>query len=57
VRFPAPVREGSRIRGHFTLASFKDLGASYEAIFNCSVECEGLEKPACVAEWIVRYFK
>lgn len=57
VRFPAPVREGSRIRGHFTLASFKDLGDSYEAIFNCSVECEGVEKPACVAEWIVRYFK
>jgi acyl dehydratase len=57
VRFPAPVREGSRIRGHFTLASFKDLGDSYEAIFGCSVECEGGEKPACVAEWIVRYFK
>jgi len=57
VRFPAPVREGSRIRGHFTLAGFKDLGDSYEAIFNCSVECEGLEKPACVAEWLVRYFK
>lgn len=57
VRFPAPVREGSRIRGRFTLAAFKDLGDSYEAIFNCSVECEGVEKPACVAEWIVRYFK
>ena len=57
VRFPAPVREGSRIRGHFTLVSFKDLRDSYEAIFNCSVECEGLEKPACVAEWLVRYFK
>jgi len=57
VRFPAPVREGSKIRGRFTLASFKDLGDSYEAIFGCSVECEGSEKPACVAEWIVRYFK
>src|SRR5215470_5279540 len=57
VRFPAPVREGTRIRGHFTLASFKNLGDSYEAVFHCSVECEGSEKPACVAEWIVRYFK
>ena len=57
VRFPAPVREGSKIRGRFTLASFKDLGDSCEAIFGCSVECEGSEKPACVAEWIVRYFK
>jgi len=57
VRFPAPVREGSRIRGRFALASFKDLGDSHEAIFGCMVECEGMEKPACVAEWIVRYFK
>jgi len=57
VRFPAPVREGSKIRGRFTLASFKDLGNSYEAIFGCSVECEGSEKPVCVAEWIVRYYK
>jgi acyl dehydratase len=57
VRFPAPVREGSKIRGRFTLASFKDLGDSYEAIFHCSVDCEGSEKPACVAEWIVRYYK
>jgi acyl dehydratase len=57
VRFPAPVREGTRIRGRFALANFKDLGDSYEATFACSVECEGSEKPACVAEWIVRYFK
>ena len=53
VRFPAPVREGSRIRGHFTLASFKDRGDSYETI----LECEGSEKPACAAEWVLRYFK
>jgi acyl dehydratase len=57
VRFPSPVREGSRIRGRFTLASFKDLGDSYESILGCTVECEGSEKPACVAEWVVRYFK
>ena len=57
VRFPAPVREGSRIRGHFTLASFKYLGDSYETILACTVECEGSEKPACAAEWVVRYFK
>ena len=57
VRFPAPVRVGSRIRGHFTLASFKYLGDSYETILACTVECEGSEKPACAAEWVVRYFK
>lgn len=57
VRFPAPVREGSKIRGRFTLLSFKDLAEAHEAVFNCSVECEGSDKPCCVAEWIVRYYK
>ncbi len=57
VRFPAPVREGSKIRGRFTLLSFKDLAEAHEAVFNCLVECEGSHKPCCVAEWIVRYYK
>ena len=55
VRFPAPVREGSKIRGHFRLLSFRDLGETQEAVFTCTVECEGNEKPCCVAEWIMRY--
>jgi acyl dehydratase len=57
VRFPSPVREGSRIRGRFTLLSFQDLADAHEAVFACSVECEGGDKPCCVAEWIVRYYK
>ena len=57
VRFPAPVREGSRIRGRFTLQSFAERGEAHEAVFGCSVECEGNEKPCCVAEWVVRYYK
>jgi acyl dehydratase len=57
VRFPSPVREGSRIRGRFTLLSFQDLGDAREAVFTCSVECESSKKPCCVAEWIVRFYK
>ncbi|MGB8475971.1 MAG: MaoC family dehydratase [Candidatus Acidiferrum sp.] len=57
VRFPSPVREGSRIRGHFKLINFKELSDAYEAVYACSVECEASEKPCCVAEWIVRYYK
>jgi len=56
VRFPAPVRVDSRIRGRFTLQSAKDLGDAVEAVFFVSVECEGSDKPYCVAEWIVRYY-
>lgn len=57
VRFPAPVPEGSKIRGRFSLLSFRDLGEAGEAVFTCTVECEGNDKPCCVAEWIVRYYK
>jgi acyl dehydratase len=57
VRFPSPVREGSKIRGRYTLLSFQDRGEAWEAVFACSVECEGNDKPCCVAEWIVRYYK
>jgi acyl dehydratase len=57
VRFPAPVREGSRIRGHFTLLSLTEHDDALEAVFECSVECEGNRKPCCVAEWVVRYYK
>jgi acyl dehydratase len=57
VRFPSPVREGSRIRGYFTLLSFQDRGEAREAVFTCSVECEADKKPCCVAEWIVRFYK
>jgi acyl dehydratase len=57
VRFPSAVREGSRIRGHFFLLRLQDVGEAQEAVFACTVECEGSSKPCCVAEWIVRYYK
>ncbi|MGA8144215.1 MAG: MaoC family dehydratase [Candidatus Acidiferrales bacterium] len=57
VRFPSPVRAGSRVRGHFTLLNVKDLGDAVEPVFSVTVECEGTDKPCCVAEWIVRYYR
>lgn len=57
VRFPSPVRAGSRIRARISLLSFKEFAEAQEAVFACSVECEGSEKPCCVAEWILRYYK
>jgi acyl dehydratase len=57
VRFPAPVPAGSRIRGRFALAELKDLPKGIEAVFSVEVESEGKEKPCCVAEWIVRYYR
>jgi acyl dehydratase len=57
VRFPSAVREGSRIRGRFSLVSVKEVAEAYEAVFACTVECERSDKPCCVAEWILRYYK
>jgi acyl dehydratase len=57
VRFPAPVREGSRIRARFILLNLADRDDALEAVFGCSVESEGNNKPCCVAEWVVRYYK
>lgn len=56
VRFPAPVPVGSRLRGRGTLASAKDVGGGVEAVVAVAVEIEGGEKPACVAECVVRFY-
>jgi acyl dehydratase len=56
VRFPAPVRSGSRIRARVALASLKEFEGGTEAVFSVTVESEGSAKPCCVAEWIVRYY-
>jgi acyl dehydratase len=56
VRFPAPVMVGSNIRARFTLLSTKDVEGAVEAVYQVTLQAEGVEKPCCVAEWIVRYY-
>jgi acyl dehydratase len=56
VRFPAAVHAGSRIRARVALLALKELSDCVEATYNVTVEREQSEKPACVAEWIVRYY-
>ena len=57
VRFPASVRSGAKLRARVRLESCRDLPDSVEAIFGVTIETKGGEKPCCVAEWIVRYFR
>jgi acyl dehydratase len=57
VRFVSPVRAGSNIRASIVLQSLKDVQDGMEAVFNVTVEVEGGEKPCCVAEWVVRYYR
>jgi acyl dehydratase len=56
VRFPSPVRAGAKIRARVTLLSVKQVPGAHETAFSVTVECEGGEKPCCVAELIVRYY-
>ncbi|HTM85267.1 MAG TPA: dehydratase, partial [Mycobacterium sp.] len=56
VRFPAPVRVGAEVRAHGSLVAVTDLGdGGYQLTLSTSVEVAGSEKPACVAESILRY--
>jgi acyl dehydratase len=56
VRFVSAVPAGSKIRGRFTLAAAEDTGGAIQATWNVVVEREGESKPACVIEWLVRYY-
>ena len=56
VRFMAPVRVGSRVRGHFKLLAFEPLEGGAQLTVEATIELEGSAKPACVAESVSRRF-
>jgi acyl dehydratase len=56
LRFPGAVPSGSRIRGRFTLQSVKDVEGGVEIAWLSTVEVEGRDKPALVAEWLGRTY-
>jgi acyl dehydratase len=56
VRFVSPVPSGSRIRALITLQSVDTVGDGVQATWIATIERDGNEKPAAVAEWLVRYY-
>ena len=56
VRFPAPVRVGARVRGVGELVRAETLPGGVQSVVRMTVEIEGEDKPACVAETISRYY-
>jgi acyl dehydratase len=56
VRFVSPVPSGSRIRARVALATIEAMADSIQAIWNVTIERDGGDKPAVIAEWIVRYY-
>jgi acyl dehydratase len=55
VRFPAPVRVDSRIRGRGEILDAKEVPGGVQATIRITVECEGADKPAAIVETISRY--
>ncbi|WP_319937545.1 MaoC family dehydratase [Sphingomonas cannabina] len=57
VRFLTPVRSGKRVRGRFKLLEFSEKRpGQWQQVNEFTVEIEGEDKPAMVAEWISQIF-
>ena len=57
VRFLTPVRSGSQVRGRFKLLSFDEKRpGQWQQTNEFTVEIEGEDKPAMIAEWISQIF-
>lgn len=57
VRFMAPVRTGGRIRGRFTLLAAEEKSPDqWLTTMLVTIEIEGEEKPAVIAEWLGMQF-
>jgi acyl dehydratase len=53
VRFPNPVPVDSRLRSHVRFGEVRELPAGLQLIVEHTVEIEGHDKPACVAQHVV----
>jgi acyl dehydratase len=53
VRFPNPVRVGSRVRASAELVEVTEAALGTQAVVKYTIEIEDQPKPACVAETVV----
>jgi acyl dehydratase len=56
VRFPAPLPVGARWRGGGEIVEVSDVPGGLQVKTKGTIEVEGSEKPACVAECLVRLY-
>ena len=57
VRFLTPVHSGKRVRGRFKLLAFDEKRpGQWQQTVEFTVEIEGNDKPALIAEWISQIF-
>lgn len=57
VRFLSPVHSGKRVRGHFKLLELVEKRpGQWQQKLEATVEIEGGDKPALIADWIFQHF-
>jgi len=56
VRFPAPLPVGAQWRGSAEILEVSDIAGGLQAKVRGTIEVKGAEKPACVAECLVRLY-
>ncbi|MCC5793616.1 MAG: MaoC family dehydratase [Chromatiales bacterium] len=56
LRFPNAVPSGSRVRARCRLVSAEEVKGSIELVEEYTVEVEGQQRPACVAECVMRLY-
>ena len=57
VRFTSPVPVGAKIRARFGVKDVSEAdGSGAQVVWDIGIECEGSERPACVAEFITRHY-
>ena len=56
LRFPAPVPVGSRIRARGIVSEVTEVSGGLQLKLTMTFEVEGTEKPACVAEVLLRFY-
>ncbi len=56
VRFPSPVKVGAKLRARTTIQEVEQIKNSVQIIYLITVELEGSDKPACIAEFVARLY-
>ncbi|MDP9882883.1 acyl dehydratase [Sinomonas atrocyanea] len=57
VRFTSPVKAGSKVRMVGTIAEVAEVKGGAQIKVNATIEIEGQERPAVVAEFLARFYK
>ena len=57
LRFPAPVPVGAKLRAGAVLSQLDDIPGGVQLTYEVTFEVQGGEKPAAVAEVLLRYYE